>query len=444
MIQKVKKFIEDNIQINNKDIILVALSGGPDSVALLDILEKLKFKIVCAHCNFMLRDKESTSDEIFVRELCNKKNIPLFVKVFETQKYASENKISIEMSARDLRYDWFKRLSKQHNCKYIAVGHHQNDSVETLLINITRGTGIKGLTGLNFLNGNIIRPLLCVDRKEIDEYIDLNGLRFRIDRTNNESIYVRNKIRLDIIPEFEKLNPNFKNSVIQTITNLNEVKKIYNYFIEKEKKTVFIDNKIDIQKLANSPSPESLLFEILYPFAFSKSTIYDIINSLDALSGKIFLSVNENYSLLKDRDYLILRCNNYPKNINELPFKIASNQASVNTRIIKMKIEHLKVGEIKSLKTESNILLVDLDKLEFPLYIRKWEKGNWFCPLGLMGKKQKLSDYFNNSKMSLFEKDETLLLTTSKNDIVWIIGRRLDERFKVDGNTINVVKFTIL
>ena len=438
MITQVNEYISHHNLLTKQSKVLVGLSGGPDSMALIHILIQLGYNCIAGHCNFHLRGENSNSDAAFVNKWCAENEIPLFTIDFDTESYATTRKISIEMAARELRYDWFEKIRLEQNATSIGIAHHKDDSVETILINLIRGTGIKGLTGIPITNKYVVRPLLDVSRSEIMEYLSLNEVPYVIDHTNEEEIYTRNTIRLKVLPTLEKINPSVKNSIVTTANNLKEVEKIYDAYIQYAIATVLQDNLIDIAKLQQTYSHQSVLFEILSPLGFTPSVIEDIANNLDSIPGKIYLA--DSYRLLKDREHLVISKHNptgdevkeyliYPDTINSvLPINI--------------KIESENYTPDFKIQKNRSILHVDSDKLNFPLVLRKWRKADWFVPFGMKGKK-KLSDFFTDNKFTLFEKEETWILI-SGDDIVWIVNHRADNRFKVNSTTKTVCTITLI
>ena len=290
MLESVKKFIDKENLISHNAKIIVGLSGGMDSMALLDILILLGYRCYVAHCNFHLRGEESDRDQKFVKKWCKSIDIPFTSINFDTQQYAADRKISIEMAARELRYNWFETLHRNHEADYIAVAHHKDDSVETVLLNLIRGTGIKGLTGISPKNSYIVRPLLCITRDEIENYIAHRGIPYVTDNTNKQDIYLRNSIRLNVIPLLQTLNPSVKESIYRTSQNINEAEKVYSKSVQESIIKIFTDNKIDIEELRKTSSPKSVLFELLSPLGFNPSTIEDIYESIDSIPGKQFFS----------------------------------------------------------------------------------------------------------------------------------------------------------
>lgn len=435
MLDKIKRYIADNKLFEQSDKLLVGLSGGADSMALLNVLIELKYDCFAAHCNFHLRGEESDKDQLYVEDWCNFKNIPLITVDFDTTKYAADNKISIEMAARELRYGWFERVRKEHDADYIAVGHHLNDSIETFLLNLIRGTGISGLSGIVPKNGRVVRPLLSVSREEIEEYLDGKATNFRVDSTNLEDIYTRNFVRLNLLPSLEKINPSINDAIARTSKNLSEVEKVYRHVMEKDIKVVLLDNVIDIEKLKQTISPQSVLFEILFPLGFSPSSIEDVLDSIDATPGKVFYSPS--HRLIKDRISLL---------IDELSTNEVENRTFTinkgNTHIdlpldMSFDVKPYPVDITKSPK----YLYLDADLITYPLVLRKWQLGDWFVPFGMKGRK-KLSDFFTDQKFSIKDKEDVWILVSGE-DIVWVVGHRSDDRFRVTPKTKNILVINI-
>lgn len=439
MLEKVRDFINRENLIPQNSTVIVGLSGGIDSMVLLDILTLLGYNCIAAHCNFHLRNDESDRDEKFVKNWCKTIDTQYTSINFDTKQYAADRKISIEMAARELRYCWFETIRNEYQADYIAVAHHKDDSVETLLLNLIRGTGIKGLTGISPKNGHIVRPLLCLSRNEIESYISERDIPYVTDSTNHEDIYLRNSLRLNVIPLLETLNPSVRETIFRTSRNLTEAEKIYSESIQKSISKVFNDNKIYIDELKRTASQRSVLFELLTPYSFTPSTIEDIYESIDSISGKIFYSdVNSDlgkkgYRLIKDRNIFLLdaltECNNKDKTF------LIEEGASEILEPIRLIIRILNSSD--EIKYHRNILYLDEEKIKYPLELRRWRAGDWFIPFGMKGRK-KLSDYFTDHKFTLKDKAEAWILTSGE-DIVWLVGERNDDRFKITDRTKKIV-----
>jgi len=435
MIKLFKNYIKKENLFKIEDKILLAISGGMDSVVMLDLFHKAGFNFGIAHCNFTLRDKESDADEIFVKKLSEEYKIPFFLKKFNTKQYAEENGISIQMSARELRLRWFYSLMKSENYDYVATAHHLDDQIETLLINLSRGTGIAGLHGILPKQKRLIHPLLFTYRKNISDFIKENNLKYREDSSNKTTKYLRNKIRHQIIPVFTEINPSFKNIVNKNIDRIRESEKIYKTEIRRVKKKVIHtkQNKIfiNIKILKSFDNISTYLFEFLSEYNFNFQVVEDIVKSLDEISGKQFYS--STHRLLKDREYLIVALKNSE---NELSFGndyfIEENLSEIS-KPVNLSIKTFDKNNDSIIPKDCNTASLNYSRLDFPLTLRKWKQGDYFYPFG-MNKKKKLSDFFIDQKLSIIEKENVLLLC-SKDKIAWIIGHRIDNRFRITDNT---------
>lgn len=433
-------FIDSNKLCNKSDRILLGISGGIDSICMFHLFRQLEFPIGIAHCNFQLRDDESEQDEIFVRNLANEYDIPFFSTRFETKEIAESEGISIQMAARDLRYDWFEETRNKYDYDYIAIAHNRDDIIETFLINLTRGSGIKGFTGIKSKSGKIIRPLLFASRNEIEEYLNKNSFVYREDSSNISVKYSRNLIRHEIIPLFEKINPRFRETIIENISRLKDTEKVYLDNISKTRESVVREENqrilLNLEKLKQLNPLSNFLYEILKPFGFSSSQVTDIIESLNGISGKRFFSLT--HRLIKDRTDLIIE---EISSINEKYYYIDIDTDSIEYPV-KLNFSKFELNNDFEIIKSNKIGLFDLDKIEFPLVLRKWKKGDYFMPLGMKNLK-KVSDFFIDSKLSLSDKENTWILE-SGNKIIWIVGYRIDERFKVTNITKNILKIELL
>ncbi len=430
-IQKIKQFIiRQHLFIPGQKII-AGVSGGADSVFLIYILCELGYDCVIAHCNFHLRGEESNRDELFVKSLAEKLNLPFRSIHFQTEKYASERKISIEMAARDLRYAWFTELKERENAGCIAIAHHSDDVVETFLINMTRGTGIHGLTGIRPENGDVVRPLLTLSRQEIEDYLQKNEIPFVVDSTNKESVYIRNKFRNQIIPLLQTINPSVKESILQTVENLQKTASFIENRLNGIKADLFTQKEdvqyISIEKLKKEDSPLFVLYELLHPYGFSASAIEDIYNGLDGTPGKQYFS--HNYRILKDRESLVLSAK---KQEETVIYHIQNTDTNVEIPL-KITITYEENRPDFEIMKDKRFCYLDVDKLTFPLRIRGWERGDSFIPFGMKSRK-KVSDFFIDRQFSILQKEQAWLLL-SDEEIVWIIGERSDNRFRIDAET---------
>ena len=427
-IKKIAQYIDQEKLFTREDKILVTLSGGADSVALLRLLLAMGYTCEAAHCNFHLRGDESVRDEMFVRELCLQLEVPLHVQHFQTTEEAEKRHISIEMAARELRYAWFEQLRLQQGVNVIAVAHHKDDSVETLLLNLIRGTGINGLLGIRPKNGNIVRPLLCLDRKEITEYLQEIGQSYVTDSTNLQDEYTRNKIRLNLLPLMQEINPSVKESLLRTAEHLNDAALLYKKGIEEGKQKVQTEQGILISVLLQESAPETLLFEILSPLGFNSAQIKDIFTSLNGQPGKIFLSGE--WRVIKDRELLLLE----PICSEDVSTVFSPDDPALPFRLT---MEELEVTDDFIIPRDRNTACFDADKLKQPLTVRRYRQGDTFVPFGMTGRK-KVSDYLTDRKFSLSRKEQQWVLCSGSH-IIWLIGERTDNRFRIDDQTRKVL-----
>lgn len=437
MLKEFNTYIKKEKLFSKTDTILLTVSGGIDSIVMCELFHQAGLKFGIAHCNFQLRGDESDTDELFVEELAEKYNVQFHSVAFDTSAYAKKNKLSIQLAARKLRYEWFEEIRTQFDYKYIATAHHQDDSIETFFINLIRGTGISGLHGILPKQNYIIRPLLFSGKEQIELFAKKNKLKHREDSSNASDKYVRNKIRHQLIPVLKELNPNISQTIAEDIQRLSDTEKVYKKEITNKRSKIIKEDKnglqISIKELKKLKPIEPYLFEFLYPLGFNSATIDEIIESLNGQSGKQFFSPT--HRLIKDRDFLIVE-NGKWKMGNGKSHSIKKSQKSLIAEELKLNFKSVSKTANYKLQTTNEATNIDFDKLQFPLEIRKWEKGDTFYPLGMKGKK-KLSDFFIDKKISIAEKENTWLLT-SANKIVWVIGLRLDDRFKVTDKTTKI------
>ncbi|MFV0520862.1 MAG: tRNA lysidine(34) synthetase TilS [Mangrovibacterium sp.] len=432
MLRELNKYIADESLFEESDKLLLAVSGGVDSMVMLHLFQQLPYAFTVVHCNFNLRGEESDEEEIFLSNYCITNNISLKIKHFDTKAFAQQEGISIEMAARELRYAWFKEVKEKTHSQYILTAHHKDDLIETILINLTRGTGIKGLTGIQAKQTDLVRPLLFASRKDILAFAEENRLPYRHDSSNDELVYQRNVIRHQIIPLFENLNSAFRNNVVRTATNLQATANLYFSEINRIKTELFQCGKLDIAKLQSNAYSSTVLFEILATYGFNAAQSTDVYRSLDSISGKVFTS--KSHRLIKDRTHLII--SELPKEDEGRSMKLFKNQ--IITEPIKLGLHVEPIGLNFSFTVDSCVAELDADKLVFPLTLRKWKVGDSFIPLGMKGTK-KLSDFFTDQKMSISEKELQWLLC-SEDDIVWIVGKRIGDKFKITNDTKTICK----
>ncbi|MGQ1783940.1 tRNA lysidine(34) synthetase TilS [Saccharicrinis sp. GN24d3] len=431
-------YLIDKCKYKSGQRVLVALSGGADSVVLLHQLVSLKVGVCAAHCNFNLRGDESDGDEHFVVDLCASLGVKLFQKSFDTKGHATENGISIEMAARDLRYAWFEKLKEAEQFDWIATGHHKDDSIETFFLNLARGTGIKGLSGIRPVHGHVIRPLLQFSRSEIVQYCSVHNLSYRTDSSNLESVYLRNKVRHQILPRLMELNPSFMDTMETNMKHLDQVSRFVKGSVEEIKKELVVEQDgqmlISLQHIHRFVDKNLVLFEILHPYGFNGAIVNELVESIENnVSGKQFYS--KEYRLIKDRFNVIL----LPKEENDHNerFYIEIDQNEIDLPI-KLKLDKGIEANGYKIDKSSQVAQFDEELLNYPLAIRKWQQGDQFRPLGMKNFK-KLSDFFIDEKFSLKDKEDTWLLI-SGDDIIWVIGHRTDDRYKITKRTNSLTK----
>jgi len=425
--QKVQSFIQKQQLLTGQGLVIVGVSGGIDSITLFSILHSLGYNCIIAHCNFHLRQDESMRDEDFVRNLALSHSVPFYSIDFDTNKYASDQKISIEMAARELRYNWFNELLKSHNAQAIAIAHHADDSIETLLINLTRGTGLRGLVGIAPRNNHIVRPLLCCTREEIENYVVEHELKYVQDSSNTSNIYLRNRFRNEVLPLLTEINSSARENLYKSIENLEGNFAIYQQSIEQIRELVVEKNEenitLNIDHIRAQVHVNTVLHELLSPYGFNTSQVLQINQHLDSESGKVFYS--ESHRLIKDRKQLIVSEINsnekecftilHPDTEIERPIHLSFNKITVTSEF--------QVSKVK------NCIHVDASKLVFPLKLRGWNEGDCFIPFG-MKQKKKLSDFFIDNKFSLADKENCWILVSGE-DILWIVGHRMDNRYRI-------------
>lgn len=435
MLQKLENHIANHFSFLKGKKLLIACSGGVDSVVLASILHELQYTIGLAHCNFSLRGKESDGDEVFVMNLAGKLDIPIFSETFDTKAYAKEHKLSTQVAARELRYTWFEQLLQGFKYDYVLTGHHLDDDLETFLINLSRGTGLKGLTGIPDVNNTIVRPLLIFGSEEIVSYAKKNNLYWREDSSNKSVDYLRNKLRIETIPKYKEAAPGLLQSFQKSrnfLENSQQLVDDYMVLVSNLVITEFSEGyQIAIKKLQELPNTAALLFELLHPFGFTDFP--SLLELLTAQSGKQVFS--SSHRLLKDRDLLLLTENPGSASDKEevSEFVITENQTKIDKPIPLEFNPTQGIGDITK-----NTVYVDKDKLNYPLKLRRWHKGDVFQPLGMKGKK-KLSKFFKDEKLSLVAKEKIWILC-SGNEIVWIVNYRLNDRFKVQDTTNKILK----
>lgn len=413
------------------DRVLVAVSGGVDSMVMLDLLSRAAQdigldRLAVAHCNFSLRGQESDRETKLVQDVCREKGIEFFCRQFDTKAQCALTGQSTQMVARRLRYDFFDELCLEHNFNKVAIAHNAGDSIETFFVNLTRGTGLRGLTGIGVSRGRIVRPLLGFSRGEIEKYATANAVQWLNDSSNATLDYLRNRLRHDILPRLDSSVPSFGQTMASNMRHLEAAQTFIDQTISQIKDRLLVDGVLDMASLRLDPSFDFLLFEILHPYGFSGAVVADIARA--TLSGKEFFA--ERYTAILDRDGLIIQ----------------SREARLfQERVIQADdpcIEWLTVDEIQSLATPSNVALLTADAIVFPLTLRRWSAGDWFVPLGLKGQK-KVSDFLIDAKVSIPDKQQQGVLVTGHDTIIWLVGRRIDDRFKVHERSGRVLRITL-
>ena len=441
MLQEFESYINRCNLLAEGEKIILALSGGIDSMVLADLLLKAKVEFVAAHCNFHLRGHESDGDDWFVRKFAENRGIQCFVKHFETEKYAANHGISIEMAARDLRYAWFEQLRQQLGYDKIAVAHHADDQAETFFINLLRGAGLNGLKGMKPQNGIIIRPLLWASREQIRKYAAENHIVWREDHTNVESVYLRNRIRNQLLPVFDDLQPKARQGLYKSLEHLASENELYRALL-KEKLAQIVERDGDVQRLpyskiikAEVPEPVEgptysfqLLFEWLRQYGFNTDQCHFIYDAIGTGIGNQYCSPT--YCLVIGRDDLQLS-EIKEKTDDEILIQIGEEEILSPVHLRFSKLE--KTADF-IIDKSSDVAQLDADKIQFPLILRHWQHGDRFCPLGMKGSKL-LSDFFVDQKFTEYQKQNVWLLVSAEGDILWVVGYRIDDRFKIVNDT---------
>ncbi len=435
MLQDFIKYIEENHLVKKGDSVLMAVSGGIDSMVMADLFIKSGIKTGIAHCNFCLRGRESDKDEELVRKFASDNKIPFFSTRFKTKEYAAERGISIQMAARELRYKWFEEIRKKNKFVITAIAHNLKDNIETLLINLTRGTGIAGLTGIRVSGDSIIRPLLFASRESIEKYCKSHKIKYREDKSNSETKYARNKIRHLVIPVLKEINPSIEATLNQTAERMREVNEICTGYIGSIRKNSFEQREETVILNLHLIQPffhnKTILFELFRPYGITNNNLDDLLNVITGKTGGQLFTLT--HRIIKNRKEIIISGHSQNENEN---IRI-NNAAELNlaTGIESAKIINITKSYV--IPTDSNLGCFDSQKISFPLIIRKWRPGDFFYPFG-MDQKKKLSDYFVNRKFSRLEKEKARILE-SGGKIVWIIGERIDNRFRITRSTKKVL-----
>ncbi len=432
-----QNFIDTNSLFNPLKKVILAVSGGIDSMVMVDLFHRSRISFTIAHCNFGLRGIESDGDELLVGSVANKYKAGFVTKFFNTEEYAKKKNISIQVAARELRYEWFTQLSSEENIDTIALAHHSDDVAETMLINLCRGTGISGLHGIKPRNGIFVRPLLFAQRSDIEAYAIERKIRYREDSTNKKDKYARNNIRLHVLPALKKSYPEVIQSFCKSAQILSKQELIYRKSIQDFLSKITQKNSdhitISIAPLLDYISPEVALFEFLHPFGFNSSQTEDILNNIHGQSGAIYES--NTHKLLRDRSHLFL---SLKEENSQKDIYIIERMDHTSHLPISLSFERIENSTIDLIKnSDPNSIMADANKLIFPLTLRKWQQGDWFIPFGMKGRK-KISDFFQDMKIPNHLKSHIFILESNKK-IVWVVGYRMSEEIKVDNNTKNVI-----
>ena len=432
-------FIDQNGLFGQHDKVLAAVSGGKDSVLMVHLLKAAGYNFGIAHCNFQLRGDEALGDQQFCADLAKQLNVPFYTINFDTLKHVTDNKVSTQMAARQLRYQWFEEIRQQQGYAVIALAHHQNDAIETILLNLTRGTGIAGLHGILPKNGLLVRPLLFLNRDEINHLIEKDKIPYVEDSSNSSTKYARNKIRLEVIPKLKELNPALENTFNNNLQNFREMEVLLEQRIAQLKKELFVfygdEIHLPIAELKDLEPKRLLLFNLLQPYGFNDTPVDDLIASLGKHAGRVFESTD--YTLLLDRDKLILS----PKKTIQQAVIINADEHSIVYGGYKLTMLHDESPLI--VKNNPMAMSADADLLVYPLTLRPWQQGDQFYPLGMKTRK-KVSDFFINMKIPLHQKQNIPLLVNGNGEVIWIGGYRPDNRYKVTDNTKKVTIFELV
>jgi tRNA(Ile)-lysidine synthase len=439
---QIQSFINEKSLFTIDDKLLVAVSGGVDSVVLSYLLNSCGYKIVIAHCNFQLRGEASDGDQIFVETLSKDLGVVCHSKRFDTEGYVLEKKLNTQLAARELRYQWFEELRHEFGYKYIVTAHHASDNIETVLYNFTKGTGLRGLTGMKPKNNAIVRPLLWAKKEEIQTFAEVQNYAFREDASNESDKYTRNYIRHHIVPALQHINPSFETTAIDNLKHLAETQILFDFFIKKikmdaiewEYKQFFIDKN----EIKAYPSVATILFEILKDYGFNATQVAQILQDDEHRTGSLFYS--QTYKLLIDRHHYIV-APIHEQTIGKEYFTILKEDTLLGNNHTELSF-HYSDTISPIFPHDPHIACLDAEKLTFPLVLRKWIEGDRFQPLGMAGKNQLLSDFFRLKKLSQFEKEEVWVLETAENEICWVVGYRIDERFKITDDVKTCVTIT--
>lgn len=438
-----RNFAEKENLFSAADPVLLAVSGGLDSMVMTELFRLDHQKFGIAHCNFNLRGEESEKDEQFVREIAMKYRVPLFVASFPASEYAKEKGISVQMAARELRYHWFEEIRNREGFHSIATAHHLDDQIETFFINLLRGTGISGLHGILPKQGMIIRPMLFAFRDQLATYAEERKLKFREDSSNQSAKYIRNRIRLQVLPILKEINPEYSRAITETINRVRDFEQIGNQLITSMQGLIIKSEKersiIDISALKKLTPLRSFTWELISPFGFNREVIDEMLACPDHVSGKTFFSPS--HRLIKDRMLFIIQPLRTEK--KSRPYRIGNfREKKTISQPVPLSFRKIPNSGNIDIPASGKWASLDCKKLEFPLILRKWEAGDFFYPFG-MNKKKKISHFFIDEKFSLYDKENTWLLCSGQQ-VVWVVGSRIDHRFRVTSRTKEILRIHLI
>ncbi len=437
MLNPFLKYYKEKLKINPSQKVLLAVSGGIDSMVMLYLFRAANIPIAVAHVNFKLRKNESEGDALFVKQTCEKASIPFYTTQFETQKIATDRKQSIQLVARDLRYEWLEKIRVENQFDFIATAHHLNDSIETAIYNFTKGTGIRGLTGIPPIRNQIIRPLLFASKDTIEKYSASFEIQFREDASNTNDKYARNLIRHQVIPTLQELNPALENTARKNFDKLNEVSILFEERIAQIKNEVMTsfangDVEFDLAKIKKHTAQKTILYECISPFGFNEDQVIQMLKTTDTKSGRQFLTVSHRAVLNRDK-LIVTTIPSTNNRLAEVILHSPNEKLDLGDGVI-----YVETTSVIPTKFEKHLAYLDLGKLDFPLKFRRWQAGDNFQPFGMNGQQQKLKDFFVNNKFSLLEKEKVWILE-SAGTICWIVGHRVDHRVCVQPQTTEIL-----
>ncbi|WP_020530691.1 tRNA lysidine(34) synthetase TilS [Flexithrix dorotheae] len=440
MIERFKNFIQSENLFQSEDKVLLAVSGGIDSMVLVDLFNQLDVSFGIAHCNFQLRGADSDGDEQLVKETAEDLLVPFYSVKFETEVYLKEKNISLQMAARELRYEWFIDLMQKENYKFLATAHHCNDGLETVLLNLTRGTGIEGMHGILPKSNHLIRPLLFASREEIKAYAEENDIEWREDSSNVSVKYKRNRIRHKVMPELKKINPSLEVSFQETLKKMSGVEAVFFKAIENWKNEV-CEKKgdeiwISLGKLKSDPDLTIKLYYLLKNYSFNFRQITQIEKLIHEKAGKFISSIT--HQIIRDRKYFILA---KKKEVNSFEKLISENSIEISIPGYELSLTRSDKSENTSFSKDKFLAQFDAELLAFPLKIRYWKSGDYFYPLGMKNRK-KLSDFLIDIKMPIHRKNEVMVIE-SEGKIIWVLGERMDNRFKITEETKQITQIRL-